>query len=105
MLARMAFRRGISGFNRSVLKRQPMKFMSSENVPGAYIGVPVSVKAYYIARGIEIMKVHTNIYGTSAQQDFQSKSVTITIDEDLSQYISVFKYGSVVMFNIPEGEK
>lgn len=60
------------------------------------------MKAYYVARNIEIHKIHTNIYGTSNKQEFYAKSITVTIDESLSQYISVFKYGSVVMFNIPE---
>lgn len=85
---------------RSALSTVSIPLKSS--VPGPYIGTPVSVKAYYVARGIDILKVHTNIYGTSSKEEFYTKSVTVTIDEDLSQYISVFTYGSVVMFNIPE---
>jgi uncharacterized Rmd1/YagE family protein len=69
---------------------------------GAYLGNPVATKAYFIARSIEIHKIHSNIYGSNNKQEFHSKSVTVTIDESLSQYIAVFKYGSVVMFNIPE---
>ena len=30
--------------------------------------------------------------------------MTITLDPDLNQHISIFKYGSVVLFNIPEAQ-
>jgi len=62
----------------------------------------VSVRAYYVARGIEIIKMHsTNLY-PSARKEFQRKAVTIYVNENLNQYISIFNYGSVVLFNIPE---
>ena len=69
----------------------------------AAVGGKIDVKAYYIARGIDILRVHASSYG-SRPTAFQSKSLTITIDEDRRQYISVFKYGSVVLFNVPEDE-
>ena len=75
---------------------------SSAIVSCQYVGVPVSVKAYYLARSIDILRIHSHIYGTGSSCEFQPKSVTVIIDEELRQYISVFKYGSVVMFNIPE---
>lgn len=43
------------------------------------------------------------LYGTQYQQ-FDKKSVTVTIDKDLNQYISIFSYGSCVFFNIPTGK-
>lgn len=49
------------------------------------------------------MKVHSSLYDTKYQQ-FDKKSVTITIDKDLNQYITIFSYGSCVFFNIPKGE-
>lgn len=63
----------------------------------------IDVKAYYIARGIDILRVHASSYG-SRPTSFQSKSLTITLDENRKQYISVFKYGSVVLFNVPSDE-
>jgi uncharacterized Rmd1/YagE family protein len=66
-------------------------------------GIVVNIKTYYVARNIDVMKVHSMLYGTQYQQ-FDKKSVTITIDKDLNQYISIFSYGSCVFFNIPTGE-
>ena len=63
----------------------------------------VSVKAYYVARGIDVLRVHSNLYGDNRQQ-FDTKSVTITIDKNLNQYISIFSYGSCVFFNIPTAQ-
>ncbi len=63
----------------------------------------INVKAFYIARGIDILKVHASAFG-SLPTSFQSKSLTITIDDSKLQYITVFKYGSVVLFNIPNEE-
>jgi uncharacterized Rmd1/YagE family protein len=47
------------------------------------------------------MKVHS-YYETSQKQEFRDKAVTITIDAASNQYISAFRYGSVVMFNVPK---
>ena len=63
-------------------------------------GVPVDVKAYYLARGIDIIRVYNNVY-QGKKQDFQSKALTITMNAQLNQYISIFSYGPVVLFNIP----
>lgn len=41
---------------------------------------------------------------TRQRLEFQPKFRTIAIDSEQHQYISVFKYGSVVMFNIPENQ-
>jgi len=71
------------------------------SIPEPSLGKPVAVKAYYIARGIEIVRLHGKLY-PSSKQEYQPKSVTITVNENLNQYISVFSYGSVVLFNIPE---
>ena len=43
------------------------------------------------------MKVHSSLYDTKYQQ-FDKKSVTITIDKELNQYISIFSY--VIGLNI-----
>lgn len=63
----------------------------------------MNIKTFYVARNIDVMKVHSVLYGTKYQH-FDKKSVTITIDEGLNQYISIFDYGSCVFFNIPAGE-
>lgn len=70
-------------------------------VPEPSSGVSVQVKAYYVARAIEINRLHGILY-PSAKQEFQPKCVTIHVNEKLNQYISIFSYGSVVLFNIPE---
>ena len=67
-------------------------------------GIVINVKTYYIARNIDVMKVHSSLYDTKHQQ-FDKKSVTITIDKGLNQYISIFSYGSCVFFNIPTGKR
>tara|TARA_A100001015_G_C14901819_1_gene676696 strand:+ start:83 stop:544 length:462 start_codon:yes stop_codon:yes gene_type:complete len=64
----------------------------------------IPVKAYYVSQGIDILKVHSNNTYRSCPATFQSKSVTITINEQKQHFISVFKYGSIVFFNIPEYE-
>jgi uncharacterized Rmd1/YagE family protein len=64
--------------------------------------IVVNIKTYYVARNIDVMKVHSVLYGTK-YQEFDKKSVTITIDKDLNQYISIFNYGSCVFFNVPNG--
>jgi len=61
----------------------------------------VSVKAYYIARGIDINQVQNKIYKTFPHS-FDSKSVLVMMDEEKGQYVSIFKYGSVVLFNLSD---
>jgi uncharacterized Rmd1/YagE family protein len=77
---------------------------SKGNLPTPEMGIPVSVNAHYIARGIDILRIHSQIYG-SLKQVFHAKSVTITLNEDNNEYISIFKYGSVVFFNISESDR
>lgn len=74
-----------------------------KSVPEPSKGIPVFVKAYYVARGIELAGLHGKLY-PSSKQDLQPKSVTIHVNNNLNQYISIFNYGSVVFFNIPEEE-
>lgn len=78
----------------------PNKYPNSHDNPG----IVVNIKTYYVARNIDVMKVHSVLYGTK-YQEFDKKSVTITIDKDLNQYISIFNYGSCVFFNVPNGMK
>ena len=73
------------------------------SIPNSSRGTVINVKTYYIARNIDVMKVHSSLYDTKYQQ-FDKKSVTITIDKELNQYISIFSYGSCVFFNIPTGK-
>lgn len=62
----------------------------------------IPVKAYYVDNKIDIPRVH-QIFSTK-KIDIQKKVTTITVNEVSEQFISVFKYGSVVFFNIPESE-
>lgn len=75
---------------------------NTTNIPEPSKGVPISIKAYYVSKNIDIHKIQEGIIYTSARREYQAKSVTITLSEVKQQYISVFKYGSVVLFNIPE---
>lgn len=63
----------------------------------------VSVKAYYIARGIDIIKSREAFVTESKW--FNKKSVTILTDLNSFQHIVLFTYGSVVFFNIPEAQQ
>lgn len=67
-------------------------------------GVPVYVKAHYISRGIDVLRAYGEVYAGCRQQ-FHSKSVTISIDPSQNQHVAIYKYGSVVFFNIPENEQ
>lgn len=72
-----------------------------EFVPEPSKGTPVHVKAYFIARSIDVVDLRCKMY-QSSKHEVQPKSVTIYLNENLNQYISVFDYGSVVFFNVPE---
>eukprot|EP01039_Chlorochromonas_danica_P001220 gene1225-1332_t len=77
---------------------------STVDVPEPSKGIPVGVKAYYIGRQIDLHKIQSDAYISSGRKELQSKSVTLTLNAEGNQYISVFKFGSVVMFNIPEDQ-
>jgi uncharacterized Rmd1/YagE family protein len=70
-----------------------------KDVPSPEGGTVVTVKAYYVARGIDVIRVHSKLYN-SYPQEFHTKSVTIKLNEELNQYITIFNYGSCVFFNI-----
>ena len=70
--------------------------------PTTSAGVSVLIKAYYIARSIDVRAIPNFSSSKSSRRVQQAKSVTITLSEELNQYISIFQYGSVVFFNIPE---
>jgi uncharacterized Rmd1/YagE family protein len=70
--------------------------------PAPTAGIPISIKAYYIARDIDVLAIPNFTSYKSSRRVQQAKSVTITLNEELNQYISIFQYGSVVFFNVPE---
>lgn len=59
----------------------------------------IPVDAYYAARGIDITKF-TQVF--EGKQHFTNKCVTITLNHLENRHISIFKYGSVVLFNVPK---
>ena len=59
----------------------------------------IPVDAYYAARGIDITRF-TQVF--EGKQHFTSKCVTITLNKPDKRHISIFKYGSVVLFNVPK---
>ena len=69
---------------------------------GSSGGIPVEVRSVYMARGIDIKRVINNkdLYSGCAQH-YDDKSLTITLDQERNEYITVFNYGSVVLFNVP----
>lgn len=87
--------------NKSIIGKFINRSYSSTTQSKTELGNVVSVKAYYVARGIDIMRIHSDLY-RSCRQEFQAKSLTITLDEVGHQYITMFKYGSVIMYNLPE---
>lgn len=90
-------------FRNSFLSTSQLSTLASSTIlPEPSKGVPVSIKAYYISKSIDIHRIQDGIIYTSARREYQAKSVTISLSEVKGQYISVFKYGSVVLFNIPE---
>ena len=101
-----------SFYNRNLQSISNFKSLSRTSIHSNYSSAAASssdldvipVKAYYISQGIDILKVHSNSTYRSCPATFQSKSVTITINEEKQHFISVFKYGSIVFFNIPEYE-
>ena len=72
--------------------------------PEPSLGTPVFIEAFYVGRGIDIIRVHGSLY-TAYQHDLQLKSLTITLDEHKHQYLTAFNYGSIVMFNVPPEEQ
>jgi len=65
--------------------------------------VPVTVKAFFVARSIDIVKMSSLFQAQKIE--FQNKCVMITIDAEKNQYLTIFKYGSVVFFNIHESSQ
>ena len=75
--------------------------VNDPKIPTPATGIPITVKAYFVARGIDIVRLHSQIYNSN-RQEFQAK--TVTLDSSQNQYLSIFKYGSVVFFNVPESQ-
>lgn len=84
------------------LKRSLSSTPTSTNSNSSTTTESVSVKAYYIAQRINLTHVHANVYGTQKNSRQEQKSVTFEIDKSANQYVTVFKYGSIVLFNVPE---
>jgi uncharacterized Rmd1/YagE family protein len=80
-----------------------MLFSTKSQGQNSEKGVVVPLKAYYISRNIDVIRVNSNLY-TSHHKEFCRNSMTVTINKDLNQYISVFTYGACVFFNIPTAE-
>jgi uncharacterized Rmd1/YagE family protein len=84
------------------LRKPPLQV--PPNAPEPSKGVPVTIKAYYISRGINISNISASQVYKSSNRFLQPRSITITLNEELKQYITVFQYGSVVFFNIPDDQ-
>lgn len=64
----------------------------------------VSIKSYYISRFLDLTKIYDSSYGlfTDNLKILNSRGIVIVLNEELQQYITIFKYGSVVFFNLDE---
>lgn len=71
-------------------------------IPEPSKGIPVIVKSYYLGRQIDLQRIQSDAYISSGRKELQSKSVTMTLNATQNMYISVYKFGSVVMFNVPD---
>jgi uncharacterized Rmd1/YagE family protein len=80
------------------------KSIAAKALLDAAVGTPVDVRAYYVAGNISISKIHEHkdAQYTSTKE---KEVVVIHINEKLNQYISVFSFGSMVFFNIPEPDR
>jgi uncharacterized Rmd1/YagE family protein len=77
------------------------KSIAAKALLDAAVGTPVDVRAYYVAGNISIAGIHEHKdpqYASTKEKEV----VVIHVNETLNQYISVFSFGSVVFFNIPE---
>lgn len=70
--------------------------------PDASKGVPIPIKAYYVSRGIDLSRITMSHQYKSSSRLHQSRSLTLTLNLEQNQYISVFQYGSIVFFNVPD---
>jgi uncharacterized Rmd1/YagE family protein len=102
----------ISGYSSSVRAAQALpKFPHLTTTPIAppIGGVPVDVRGYYIARGLDIRKLyHKNTVVEEYEKcskHIDNKSVTLTLDSERNEHICVFNYGSVIFFNIPSDDR
>ncbi len=74
-----------------------------QEMPPPKGGSAVDVRAYYMARSVDITRLHNkdNIYA-KYPQNYDSGCLTITINGTTNEYLSIFDYGSVVLFNVPQ---
>ena len=91
-----------SPMSSSKLSKKSVASSESTSIPEPSLGIPVVVNACYVARAVEISRINT-LYA-NLKIEPQSKSVTIHLNESLNKYVSIFNYGSVVFFNVPEEE-
>lgn len=95
----------------TVLRRSPIGLISPRRAPRCLLATQslstaqpptLPVKAYYLANHIDLQKIKYDAYVSTGRKELQSKSVTWTLNAEQNQYISVFKFGGVVMFNVPD---
>lgn len=64
----------------------------------------VNIKSYYISRFLDLSKIYDSSHNLFADnlKVLSSRGLIIVLDQELQKYITVFKYGSVVFFNLDE---
>lgn len=70
-------------------RRETSESRTQHSLPDPEKGIAVNVKSFYMARGIDILRVYNNaMLYKDCPQRFDSKSLTITLDSRLNQYIT-----------------
>jgi len=74
-------------------------------IPSSTTGTAVEVQGYYCSRGFDLRKLSQAakyLPYAHCPKHLDSKSLTFTMDSSKNQHITIFNYGSVVLFNIPK---
>ena len=80
--------------------------VKTTNTNSAYTGMYVHIYLYYLLHTLYWYLFISCMYSLYIEMafQFQSKSITITINQERQEFISIFKYGSVVFFNVAEDQ-
>lgn len=87
--------RGNFNYARSALNKR-LSSTAKPSLPAQY-----TVDAYYIGKGIDLNTVRQQIYANYPYTE-DTKSITITLCPNAGQYVSIFNYGSVVLYNLSD---
>ena len=75
-------------------------------IPSPSAGTAVEVQGYYCSRGFDLRKLSKakDLRYSTCTKHIDSKSITFTLDSSKNEHITIFNYGSIVLFNVPQVE-